>query len=48
VYHIDNVIIATPDMEETIFSEKFDSETLEAAVGPASKLATTWSRIKSQ
>jgi len=48
VYHIDNVIIATPDMEELIFSEKFDPETMEAAVEPASKLATTWSKIKSQ
>ena len=47
VYHIDNVIVATPDMEETIFSETFDPETMEAAVGPASKLATTWSKIKS-
>lgn len=48
VYHIDNVIIATPDMEETIFSEKFDPETMEAAVEAANKLATTWSKIKSQ
>lgn len=48
VFHIDNVIIATPDMEKTIFSEKFDHETMEAAVGPASKLATTWSKMKSQ
>jgi hypothetical protein len=48
VFHIDNVIIATPDMEETIFSEKFDPETMEAAVEASSKLATTWSKIKSQ
>lgn len=48
VFHIDNVIVATPDMEETIFSETFDPETMEAAVGPASKLATTWSKIRSQ
>jgi hypothetical protein len=48
VFHIDNVIIATPDLADTIFSEKFDHETMEAAVEPANKLATTWSRIKSQ
>jgi hypothetical protein len=48
IYHIDNVIVATPDMEEIIFSEKFDPETMEAAVNAANKLATTWSKIKSQ
>jgi len=48
VYHIDNVIIATPDMADTIFSESFDPETMEAAVEAANKLVTTWSRIKSQ
>jgi len=48
VINIDDVIVATPDMEETVFSEKFDSETLEAAVEADGKLVTTWSKIKSQ
>jgi len=48
VYHIDNVIIATPDIEDTIFSENFDPDTMEAAVEAANKLVTTWSKIKSQ
>jgi len=48
VYHIDNVIVATPDMEETIFSDQFSPETIESAVEAFGKLATTWSRIKSQ
>jgi len=48
IVNIDNVIVGTPDMEETIFSEKFDSETLEAAVEADDKLITTWSKIKSQ
>ena len=50
VVHVDNVVVATTDWEEAIFSDGFDPETLETKIAVTSpgKLVTTWSEIKSQ
>jgi hypothetical protein len=46
IYGVDNVIVATPDDETTIFNDNFDPLKNGLAVHPAGKITTTWAKIK--
>ena len=48
VVNVDNVLVATPDMEAQVFSDGFDPENIEASVDATEKLTSTWGEMKSQ
>lgn len=46
IVHVDNVVVATPDMEAKIFADSYNPEGAVSALDPVKKLTVRWGEIK--